>query len=322
MISYLIPSVRGIIRRSSSNKLATQPFSSTATASSANTSISPGQSLFVLQKKGADYGRLGRSEVKSLFESARAGKPTDAKVIRTALTEFKLNCDFIIDNRQAHPAIEGMIRAMTPLRKPEDYPIPTDGSGASVVSIEEWLMKRRIIQARREFEAVIFAANAIVDQSTGLWTSTYTGKVNEVLEMLVNAVQILKKNDVKMEVDRVYAAMDASENLGRMLRKREHHPEKRMFKKAARNYLKSVKTTEGPNVQTRQFIHTLRVDLKYLLAVAKGDVVELENDGNTDSSADADGLDSLSHIDNAQSETSEDNNNLQKDEESSHQDTK
>ena len=38
-------------------------------------SFPPGKALFVLQKKGAAYGRLGRQEVKQLFESARPGTP-------------------------------------------------------------------------------------------------------------------------------------------------------------------------------------------------------------------------------------------------------
>ena len=273
--SSFLPRTLGSTWYLQSAKLATQALS---TVPSNNGTQTPGQALFVLQKKGADYGRLGRSEVKSLFESARGGKPTDAHVIRTALKEFKRNCEFILDNRQAHPAIEGMIRAMTPLRAPEEYPMPD--SVSMNMSVEQWLEKRRVIQARREYEAAIFAAEAIVDEKTGLRTSTYTVKVNQVLSMLLNAINIVKDKDPMIEIDRIYAAMNASEGLVRMLRSRAQHPEKRMNKKAARRFLKSVKTTEGPDEETKRLISTLRIDLKEMLDASKRVVATDDEDSD------------------------------------------
>lgn len=239
-------------------------------------SFPPGKALFVLQKKGSVYGRLGRQEVKQLFESARPGTPKDAHVIKTALTEFKRDCAFVIDNRQAHPAVDGIIRALLPRRKPEEYPLP-EAARENGMSEEEWLAKRHLIQAKREYNAAIFAANTIVDAKTGLNVSTRTDKINEVLKLLSNAVKNIKDIE-KFDPQDVYSAMNSSEGLYRWLKRREHHPEKRMNKQARRNFLKTVKTTEGPNDETKEILAILREDLQCMLRIAKGEDDSAEDD--------------------------------------------
>ena len=71
----------------------------------------PSQALDVLQQKGAKYGFIKRTEIAALFDAARPGTPRDAKVIVTSLKEFKRNCNLIIDNRQAHPALDGKLKS-------------------------------------------------------------------------------------------------------------------------------------------------------------------------------------------------------------------
>jgi len=172
---------------------------------------------------------------------------------------------------------------MLPRRRPEEYPVPKS------VDEEEWAEKRRNVQAKREFDASLYAIGALVDAQTGLITTVYTEEINKVLEMLRNSIIKLEKlsadSELSLSESDVKEASKLHQQIFRMLKTRSQKPERRMNKKAARKYLKSVKTTQGPDKITVGLIQDLKRELLAAKEKLKEKEEEKEKEGIDEESA-------------------------------------
>jgi hypothetical protein len=208
--------------------------------------ITPGHAIYVLQRYAAlANGKklIRQSDFVRLCESSRPGKMKDAKVIATALKEFKRCNRFVLQTVGSRAAVEGMLRSMTPTWKVQD--------------------------GRPRVRAALFVAEQIVDETTGLYFAVETITVDNVLEELYNGLIEMKDNHLKIIVDNVddeaekeeetsgdlKLAKDAlrlTEGMLKLLIKRKSRPEWDMKKRAKRQYMKRLQIGSGPYRTTLQ----------------------------------------------------------------------
>ena len=246
----------------------------------------PGLAYSILQKKGADTGFIQRKEFVDMCRASRAGKPRDAKMIVHALKYFKRTCDLAIDKRHAKVAVEGMIRSMLPRERERVKP--------KRLSDEEWEQVLSALQARRALDAALFCSDAILNKDTALYTSISTSCVNKVLGFMGSAadagmfhpkVAAIGYREAEDAVaDGTLAAKKEQvskmlDGLTETLTTRSSKPERQMKKRAARKYLKQVKTTDGPDEETLALIENIR----------KGMEVEIEPEGDVDNDDEVEG---------------------------------
>lgn len=205
----------------------------------ANLSVTtPGHAISVLQKYASNGKALIRqSDFVKLCESARPGKKKDAKVIATALKEFRKNNRFVLQKVGARAAIEGMLVASIPNYK--------------------------VLYGKPRLSAAIFVADQIIDEKTGLYFATETELVDQVLGEIRQALTELEEKGVQLKIvlkekggdegedeKMLYKTLRATEGLVRVLVKRSCRPEFDMKKRAARQYLKRLQTVAGPELST------------------------------------------------------------------------
>ena len=201
--------------------------------------ITPGHSISVLQKHAANGSALIRqSDFIKLCESSRPGKKKDAKVIATALKEFRRNNRFVIQQAGARAAVEGMVRS-------------------SVPNYKELYGKPRL-------HAAIFVADQIIDDKTGLYFAVETELVDQVLSEIQQALTEMEEKGMELKIvlkeegggdedddeKLLFKTLRATEGLVKVLVKRSCRPEFDMKKRAARNYLKRLQTVAGPETNT------------------------------------------------------------------------
>jgi len=200
--------------------------------------ITPGHSIFVLQKYAANGAALIRqSDFVKLCESARPGKMKDAKVIATALKEFRRNNRFVLQKVGARAAVEGMIRSSVPNYK--------------------------VLYGKPRLHAAIFVADQIIDEKTGLYFAIETELVDQVLGQIQQALTEMEEKGVQLKIELkekggdedddeklLYKTLRATEGLIKILVKRSCRPEFDMKKRAARKYLKRLQTVSGPELST------------------------------------------------------------------------
>ena len=201
--------------------------------------ITPGHSIFVLQKYAANGAALIRqSDFVKLCESSRPGKLKDAKVISTALKEFRRNNRFVLQKVGARAAIEGMIRSSVPNYK--------------------------TVYGRPRLKAAIFVADQIIDEKTALYFATETELVDQVLGEIQQALTEMEDGGVQLKITLkekatgdedddeklLYKTLRATEGLVNVLVKRSCRPELDMKKRVKRKYLKRLQTLAGPELST------------------------------------------------------------------------
>jgi len=215
--------------------------------------VTPGHCIFVLQKHAANGAAMIRqSDFVTLCESARPGKKKDAKVIATALKEFKQYSRFILQMAGCRAAVEGMLRGMTPTWKIQD--------------------------GKPRVQAAVFVAEQILDEKTGMYFAVETVMVDKVLEELQKGLFEMEENGLNLRVEN-NAGEDAAEagegeesstkelsaddkilsdalrvtgELVRFLVKRKSRPHLDMKKRARRVYLKKLQISGGPYASTMQ----------------------------------------------------------------------
>ena len=219
--------------------------------------VLPGRALHVLHKHTA----RGRAKVRQedfvrLCASSREGKQKDAKLIATALREFKRNNDFVLQTTGARAALEGMLRSMIPTWKVQD--------------------------GRPKVRAATFVAQQILDERTGLYFAVEPAMVDRVLIQLHDGLVEMAKHGFDLDVrdgdvaeagdegeegeDGVDDAEDAAveggggsggeplarealaaaEGLTGLLVRRKTRPERDLKKRARRQYLKLLQVGSGP----------------------------------------------------------------------------
>lgn len=201
--------------------------------------ITPGHSIFVLQKYAANGAALIRqSDFVKLCESSRPGKLKDAKVIATALKEFRRNNRFVLQKVGARAAIEGMIRSSVPNYK--------------------------TVYGKPRLKAAIFVADQIIDEKTALYFATETELVDQVLGEIQQALTEMEDKGLQLKITLkekatgdedddeklLYKTLRVTEGLVNVLVKRSCRPELDMKKRAKRKYLKRLQTLAGPEVST------------------------------------------------------------------------
>lgn len=201
--------------------------------------ITPGHSISVLQKYAGNGAALIRqSDFVKLCESSRPGKMKDAKVIATALKEFKRNNRFVIQKAGARAAIEGMMRSSVPNYK--------------------------VVYGKPRLQAAIFVADQIIDQKTGLFFAVETELVDQVLSEIQQALTEMEEKGMQLKIEikekssgeeddderLLFKTLRATEGLVTVLVKRSVRPEFNMKKRAARKYLKRLQTVAGPELST------------------------------------------------------------------------
>jgi hypothetical protein len=201
--------------------------------------ITPGHSIFVLQKYAANGAALIRqSDFVKLCESSRPGKLKDAKVIATALKEFRRNNRFVLQKVGARAAIEGMIRSSVPNYK--------------------------TVYGKPRLKAAIFVADQIIDEKTALYFATETELVDRVLSEIQQALTEMEDKGLQLKITLkekatgdedddeklLYKTLRVTEGLVNVLVKRSCRPELDMKKRAKRKYLKRLQTLAGPELST------------------------------------------------------------------------
>jgi hypothetical protein len=201
--------------------------------------ITPGHSIFVLQKYAANGAALIRqSDFVKLCESSRPGKLKDAKVIATALKEFRRNNRFVLQKVGARAAIEGMIRSSVPNYK--------------------------TVYGKPRLKAAIFVADQIIDEKTALYFATETELVDQVLSEIQQALTEMEDKGLQLKITLkekatgdeeddeklLYKTLRVTEGLVNVLVKRSCRPELDMKKRAKRKYLKRLQTLAGPELST------------------------------------------------------------------------
>ncbi|KAL7452009.1 hypothetical protein ACHAWC_003751, partial [Mediolabrus comicus] len=201
--------------------------------------ITPGHSIFVLQKYAANGAALIRqSDFVKLCESSRPGKLKDAKVIATALKEFRRNNRFVLQKVGARAAIEGMIRSSVPNYK--------------------------TVYGKPRLQAAIFVADQIIDEKTALYFATETELVDQVLSEIQQALTEMEDKGLQLKITLkekatgdeeddeklLYKTLRVTEGLVNVLVKRSCRPELHMKKRAKRKYLKRLQTLAGPELST------------------------------------------------------------------------
>ena len=201
--------------------------------------ITPGHSISVLQQYAANGAALIRqSDFVKLCESARPGKKKDAKVIATALKEFRRNNRFVLQKVGARAAVEGMMRASVPNYK--------------------------VLYGKPRLHAAIFVADQIIDEKTGLYFAVETELVDQVLSEIQQALTEMEEKGMQLKIEikekatgdededekLLYKTLRATEGLVKVLVKRSCRPEFNMKKRAARQYSKRLQTVAGPELST------------------------------------------------------------------------
>ena len=224
--------------------------------------ITPGLALFVLQKYAAksEGKRIRQSDFVTLCESSRPGKKRDAKVIATALKEFKRNNYFVIQTPSASVAIEGMLRSIIPTWKVSD--------------------------GKPRVQGAVFVAEQIVDENSGLYFAVETESVDKVLEELHKGLLEMKENGINLRVDNVgkevvgegeepshdekvlRGALRATEGIVTLLIKRKSRPETKMTKRARAKYRKFIQVKSGPKTRT------LELATKIALSIGGSDAAQ------------------------------------------------
>ena len=207
--------------------------------------ITPGHAIFVLQKFASEANGnklIRQSDFVTLCESARPGKMRDAKVIATAMKEFKRCNRFVLQSVGSKAAVDGILRSMTPTWKVQD--------------------------GKPRVRAALFAAEQIVDETTGLYFAVETATVDKVLEELHKGLLEMQENRMKVTIDNiddetvgedirtdVKLAKDALRLTGDMINqliKRRSRPERDMNKRRKNLYLKRLQIGGGPRRSTLQ----------------------------------------------------------------------
>jgi hypothetical protein len=208
--------------------------------------ITPGHAIFVLQKFASEANGnklIRQSDFVMLCESARPGKMRDAKVIATAMKEFKRCNRFVLQSIGSKAAVDGMLRSMTPTWKVQD--------------------------GKPRVRAALFAAEQIVDETTGLYFAVETATVDKVLEELHKGLLEMQENRMKVTIDNidgetvegedmstdVKMAKDALRLTAEMINqliKRRSRPERDMNKRRKNLYLKRLQIGSGPRRSTLQ----------------------------------------------------------------------
>mmetsp|Transcript_10814 Transcript_10814/g.16312 ORF Transcript_10814/g.16312 Transcript_10814/m.16312 type:complete len:365 (+) Transcript_10814:80-1174(+) len=201
--------------------------------------ITPGHSIFVLQKYAADgLALIRQSDFIKLCESARPGKMKDAKAIATALKEFRHNNRFVLQKAGARAAVEGMIRS-------------------SIPNYKELYGKPRL-------HAAVFVADQIIDEKTALYFAIETELVDQVLGEIQQALTEMEERGMQLKIEikekasgdedddekLLFKTLRVTEGLVKVLVNRSVRPEFNMKKRAARNYLKRLQTVAGPQLST------------------------------------------------------------------------
>mmetsp|Transcript_16670 Transcript_16670/g.36041 ORF Transcript_16670/g.36041 Transcript_16670/m.36041 type:complete len:435 (-) Transcript_16670:199-1503(-) len=239
--------------------------------------VTPGHAIFVLQKSAAKgKGQMIRqSDFVQLCESSRPGKLRDAKVIATALKEFKRNNRFVLQMEGSRAAVEGMMRSMTPTWKVQD--------------------------GKPRVRAALFVAEQILDETTGLYFATETVTVDKVLEELRTGLLEMEENGFNLKIDNVgdvaedvaegeaeteaetkeepsaeekllRDALRLTEGVVKLLMKRKSRPEWGMKKRAKRKYLKMLQISGGPYGSTMSLATQISIFIGGS-AVAKKNIV-------------------------------------------------
>lgn len=203
--------------------------------------VTPGHIIFFLQHHTANVegAEILQSDFVQLCESSRPGKKKDAKVISTALKEFKRINGFILEMVGACAAVEGMLRSMTPTWKIQD--------------------------GKPRLQAALFVAEQILDEKTGLYYAVETEMVDKVLGELHTGLLEMKENGMKLRLDNigeeakeeqtadekyVRDALRVTEEVVKLLLERKCRPEWKMKRRARRKYLKLLQISSGPKRNT------------------------------------------------------------------------
>ena len=227
--------------------------------------ITPGHSIFVLQKYAANNAALIRqSDFVKLCESSRPGKKKDAKVISTALKEFRCNNRFVLQKVGARAAVEGMIRSSVPNYK--------------------------VLYGKPRLDAAIFVADQIIDEKTGLYFAIDIELVDQVLGEIQQALAEMEEKGMQLKIELkekggsededeklLYKTLRATEGLVKVLVKRSCRPEFDMKKRAARKYTKRLQTVSGPETSTLKLATDISLSIGGA-AFAKSNIVGLYTD--------------------------------------------
>lgn len=208
--------------------------------------VTPGHAIYVLQRYASEangYKLIRQSDFVRLCESSRPGKMKDAKVIATALKEFKRCNRFVLQMVGSRAAVEGMLLSMTPTWKVQD--------------------------GKPRVRAALFVAEQILDETTGLYFAVETVTVDKVLEELYKGLLEMQDNRINVSIGKdvdaieegdesstdmklVKDALRLTEGILKLLIKRKSRPEWDMKKRAKRQYLKRLQIGGGPYRTTLQ----------------------------------------------------------------------
>jgi hypothetical protein len=205
----------------------------------------PGQAQQVLQERGRGKRLIRRVDVRDLFLSAREGYPVDAKCILHTLKHIRRCNAHYIKDWQAQAAIQGMIRALTPIPRNEDEKSPA------------WKIDNCNLEnptyCKARLQAAMFVCKAILDDTTGLITSV---SIYDIEEILLNGTVLPATKNLPTEdedKDMVVLKQEALKLTKRVFHKlifRACKPERFLSKKQAAKYRKKVWVNTPPSVQT------------------------------------------------------------------------
>lgn len=250
--------------------------------------VLPGRALHVLHKHAAKgLAQIRQSDFVMLCDSSRPGKPTDARVIATALREFKTNNRFVLQTEGARAAVDGMLRSMVPAWKVQD--------------------------GRPRVRAAVFVAEQILDERSGLYFAVETVAVDRVLEELRAGLVEMEEHGFAVKVEPAgeegedapsaeesaegeedasaegeeeegeaaptteaasaepslaQEALRVTEGVTQLLIKRKTRPERDLKKRAKRRYLKLLQVGSGP------YHSTLSLAAQIAVLVGRGDRAE------------------------------------------------
>ena len=212
----------------------------------------PGHALNALQKhaaKGSGHF-IRQSDFITLCNYARPGHLSDAKVIATALREFKCNNRFVLQLEGSEAAVNGMLRAMKPTWKVQD--------------------------GRPDVRAALFILEQILDgENSGLFYTIERDQVDNLFDLLHNGLLEMQQNGFKVKIEEKEEeegegeansenevaesseeekmskdALRLTEGVFKLLIKRRSRPEWDMKKRAKRKYLKRLQVGGGPSQHT------------------------------------------------------------------------
>jgi len=233
-----------------------------------------GHALNALQKHAAKgSGNLIRqSDFIKLCNYARPGHLSDAKIIATALREFKCNNRFVLQLEGSEAAVNGMLLAMKPTWKVQD--------------------------GRPDVKAALFILEQILDgENSGLYYTIERDQVDNLFDLLHNGLLEMQQNGFKVRIEEKVEegegeansendvaesseeeklskdALRLTEGVFKLLIKRRSRPEWDMKKRAKRKYLKRLQVGGGPSQHTL-YLATQISTLVSGSAVAQEKIVE------------------------------------------------